>query len=206
MYSQLTKYSLKFYILLFYYCLLALSTQAQKMEFGPLGGINLAKTNHVPTDGISPARAGFYLGLFAEKKLWGKWAIQPELLYSLQGKKISGQLLSGAPFRGKSNLGYLNIPLLAKFYLLERLHLIAGPQVGILLSAKNQLTILGNQTQENVMSTFKPFDFSVTGGVAYEFTPGVALHLRYNVGLTNISKEEEERKHRVLQFGASFKF
>ncbi|RZJ55928.1 MAG: PorT family protein, partial [Flavobacterium sp.] len=36
-------------------------------------------------------------------------------------------------------LSYLNVPIMAKYYVIEKLSLEAGPQIGFLLSAKNQV-------------------------------------------------------------------
>ncbi len=61
-----------------------------------------------------------------------KFAFQPELLYSAQGSDYDDE-----DFSGSVKADYLNVPLMAKYYVGEGFSLEAGPQVGLLLSAKD---------------------------------------------------------------------
>jgi hypothetical protein len=100
-------------------------TNAQETKFGVKGGLNIASLTN--SSGAS-SLIGINIGGFAEFKLNEKFAVQPELLYSGQGLKYQGL--------GNFNMNYINIPVMAKYYITEEFNLEAGPQVGFLMSAK----------------------------------------------------------------------
>src|ERR1700749_475310 len=110
-------------------------SNAQETKFGVKAGLNLVTLTGAVED--ASAKVGFNAGGFAEIKLSEKFAIQPELLFSTQGYKYK-ETGSDADYsyEEKLNLGYLNIPVMAKFYVAQKFSIEAGPQLGILLSAK----------------------------------------------------------------------
>ena len=75
--------------------------------------------------------SGFNIGVLAGFEISEKFSVQPELLYSAQGAKEDGG-------DGELKLDYINIPVMAKFYVAEGFSLEAGPQVGFLMSAKSE--------------------------------------------------------------------
>ena len=59
---------------------------AQDVKFGAKAGLNLSNfTGDVEN---TSTKVGFQVGGFAEIKISEKFAVQPELLYSLQGTKF----------------------------------------------------------------------------------------------------------------------
>ncbi|WDF58921.1 porin family protein [Flavobacterium sp. KACC 22758] len=176
---------------------------AQQTRFGVKGGLNLS--NWAGGD-VSDTKAlvGFHVGGFAEIKIIEKLAIQPELLFSTQGTKFDGGAFFG-DFDVKTN--YLNIPVLAKYYIVEKFSVEAGPQLGILLSAKSN--------GEDVKDGFKTVDFGFNLGAGYHFTDNVSVNLRYTIGLSpladNADIENEgdyydSAKNSVLALSFAYKF
>ena len=141
------------------------SVNAQEIEFGIKGGLNLAQIKGVTNQG-SDRITDFSLGFLTEIPISEKFSFQPELLYSGQGSS--------------TKLNYLNIPLMGKYYLTRGLSLEAGPQLGYLLSAKNNGT--------NLKSTFHKFDFGVNFGLGFKLKNGFNFGARYNLGLSDINK------------------
>jgi opacity protein-like surface antigen len=186
-------------------------SNAQETRFGVKGGINL----HTITGDVEDAssKVGFQIGGFAEFKLSDKFAIQPEILFSAQGAKSewSEEGISG---EDKLNLGYLNIPVMAKFYVAEKFSLEAGPQIGFLLSAKSksEATFDGETYSEDVdvKDSFESIDFGVNFGAGYDFTENLSAGLRYNLGLSNIAKTEDgddsKIKNSVFSLSVGYKF
>jgi len=176
-------------------------TQAQDLKFGAKAGLNLANlTGDVEDTSMKP---GFHVGGFVEIKFSDKLALQPELLYSLQGAKTEynysfGDMMSESS-ESKINLSYINIPVMLKFYPVEKLFLEAGPQVGFLVSAKSKdeysITMDGTTTSGSedvdVKDSFKSIDFGFNIGAGYEFTENLFANVRYNIGLSNIAEETE---------------
>ncbi|WP_264534890.1 porin family protein [Flavobacterium sp. N1736] len=140
---------------------------AQKTRFGVKGGLNIATIN-----GLDDANAliGFQLGGFAEINIWKKLFIQPELVYSAQGAKFDRYY--GDP-GFTVNLDYINVPVLAKYYITKQFTVEAGPQLGFLVSSKN----INNE---------KSVDLGFNFGAGYNFTDNFSAGIRYTVGLTNV--------------------
>lgn len=178
--------------------------QAQEIKFGAKAGLNIANLGgDAETDG---SRTGFHIGAVAEFKLTETFSIQPELVYSMQGAKTKfGIEELGMVVEEDLKLDYINIPIMAKYYVMEGLSLEAGPQIGFLMSAK-----FGS---EDVKDGYKSIDFGLAAGVGYELPMGVFFQARYNAGLANIadtSSDEGEGDFKmtngVFQISVGYKF
>ncbi|MFG4004575.1 porin family protein [Flavobacterium aquidurense] len=141
---------------------------AQETRFGIKGGLNLTTLTGDATDAKS--LVGFQVGGFAEIKIIEKLAIQPEVLYSTQGAKYDNF--------GDTKLDYLNIPVLAKYYITNQFTVEAGPQIGFLLSAKDD--------GEDIKNGTRSVDLGFNFGAGYNFTDNLSVGLRYTVGISNI--------------------
>lgn len=112
-------------------------SSAQKspiFKFGLKAGINYANLNG--SDINTSALTSFHAGIVTEIKVFKYFAIQPELLYSTQGAELKDL---GTQF--KNELGYIAIPILAKFSLNDQLSLELGPQASFLLNEKNDFNV-----------------------------------------------------------------
>jgi len=101
------------------------------------------------------------------------------------------------------NVSYLNVPVLAKFQSESGFFGETGPQVGFLLSS--------NVKSQGVSVDFKNYtqsiDFSWAFGVGYKLQDmGLGFDVRYNLGLTNMVKNETDvtYKNSVFQFGVFY--
>lgn len=152
---------------------------AQKTRFGVKGGLNVS--SFAGGDYYdSKSLIGFHVGGFAEIKVIERLAIQPELLFSTQGAKL--EYFGDSDVDNKLN--YLNVPVLAKFFITKEFTVEAGPQIGFLLSAK--------EDSRNAKDDFKSVDFGFNFGVGYSFTDNLGVNLRYTVGLANIADYETD--------------
>lgn len=154
-------------------------TNAQSTRFGVKGGLNLSNIVGGDVDGTK-SLVGFHVGGFAEIKIADKFAIQPELLYSAQGFTAEERLFENE-FDVKLN--YLNIPVLAKYYIVPKFSVEAGPQLGVLLSAKSD----GN----DVKDSFKSVDFGFNVGAGFHFTEDLSINLRYTIGISPIAENSD---------------
>lgn len=182
---------------------------AQDVKFGIKGGINLSTLTGDVEDFSS--KVGFQLGGFAEFKVSDKFFIQPELLYSAQGAKYK-ETESYYSYKEKMNISYLNIPVVAKYYVVDKFSVEAGPQIGFLLGAKSKWeeTYAGqkNSGDEDMKDSFKTVDFSLNVGAGYDFTENIAAGIRYNFGLSNISDFGDNLKvhNNVISLSVGYKF
>lgn len=164
------------------------------MSFGAKGGLNFATI--AGSEGASSLLA-FHLGAFAEFKVSDKFAVQPELLYSMQGAKYS---VFGTSFT--TNLNYLLVPVMAKYYVTDAISINAGPQLGILMSATTD--------GEDVKDGYNTTDFGLNIGGGYNIGDNMMLDLRYNLGFSELQKDKptggDSNKNAVLQLSFGYKF
>ena len=157
-------------------------------NFGVKAGVNLASITGDETDGID-SRTAFHIGVVAEFEISDKFSFQPELVYSSQGAKYSISE-SGYSYESTSKLDYLNLPLMAKYYVAEGFSIEAGPQVGILLSAKDEwegsFGGLAESGTDDIKDEVSSIDFGLNLGLGYKMESGLNFAARYNLGLSNI--------------------
>lgn len=195
------------------------SVNAQEVTFGAKAGLNLASLGGdvEDVDGLT----SFHFGAVAEISISEKFSVQPELLYSAQGAKIEesysevGYTISG---ESKLKLNYLNIPIIAKYYVAEGFSVEAGPQLGLLLSAEEDWeyseTFEGETTSESgendVKDEYKGIDFGFNIGVGYKLNSGLNFAARYNLGLANINdgegSDDFKINNNVLQVSVGYFF
>jgi hypothetical protein len=167
------------------------NVNAQKIKFGAKGGLNFASISGDNTKAIDVVTS-FNFGVLSEIPVSDKFSFQPELMYSGQGYSFNDNTIA---------LSYLNIPLMGKYYLTKGLSVEAGPQIGFLLSAKNDKT--------DVKDSFNTFDFGVNFGLGYKLDNGLNFGARYNAGLTDINNLENsssKNKNGVFQLSVGYFF
>jgi hypothetical protein len=167
------------------------NVNAQEIKFGAKGGLNFASISGDNTNGIDVVTS-FNFGVVSEISISDKFSFQPELMYSGQGYSFKENTIA---------LSYLNIPLIGKYYLTKGLSVEAGPQIGFLLSAKNEKT--------DVKDSFNTFDFGVNFGLGYKLDNGLNFGVRYNLGLTDINNLDDSSskyKNGVFQLSVGYFF
>ncbi len=171
------------------------SIQAQEVKYGLKGGLNIANIN--VSGEASPSMSSIvnvHIGAFAEFKINKKVAFQPELLYSVQGSEFDQTIEVDGNFYDTNNtfkLSYLNIPLMLKYYPQSKFYFEAGPQLGLLTSAKIEVDVPGfGSGTDDVKEFFNSVDFGMNVGFGYNFSKNVTANARYNFGLTNIADTE----------------
>lgn len=133
-------------------------------------------------------KAGFVGGVELEYHVSPLVGISGGLLYSSQGVKVSENHVSAT-----WSPSYLNIPILANFYVANGLALKAGVQPGFMIGKDDA-------PSESV----KTFDFSVPVGISYEYM-NFCLDARYNIGCTKMFKEGDGNNS-VFQLTLGYKF
>ena len=174
------------------------SLQAQEnVRLGAKGGLNLA--NIVGEGHSGDLRTSFHLGMLAEIPLSEKFYFGPEILYSSQGSK------------GRYKLDYLQIPLMAGYYVTEGLIIEAGPQIGFLTSSEVDVLMEGGGNLKDYLSSF---EYGVNIGLGLKWVNGFFFQGRYNLGLANIfddlkmgfNDDDYKRTNRVIQFSLGYMF
>lgn len=159
-------------------CLASIAMQAQQVHFSPKVGMNVSSMTN--SDGAD-ARVGLNAGVAAEFSLGERFAIEPGVFYSMQGIKDSE---SGISVTLKND--YINVPVLAKYYVYEGLSVFAGPQVGFLVNSKADVSTSGVSVSADIKDAFKTIDLAAVIGVGYQLPMGLNFALNYNLGLLNV--------------------
>jgi hypothetical protein len=152
------------------------TAKAQEAHLGFKGGLNISQLHFGDGDIPSDSKVGVHVGVFAHIHASKTWAIQPELLYSLEGAQKVGN--SGTNY----SLSYLNVPVLLQYMFSNGFRLEGGPQIGFLLSAKRKL---GGVTFDD--KDFKTTAFSIPLGVGYLSSSGLGIDARYVFGVSDIN-------------------
>ena len=160
---------------------------AQDVKFGAKAGLNLS--NLVGDAMNTSTKVGFQIGGFAEIKVSEKFAVQPELVFSTLGAKYE-VTYDEITEKSTTALSYLNIPVMAKFFVAEGFSLEAGPQIGFLMSAKDK----SDGKSVDAKDYFKSIDFGLNFGAGYDVAKNINLGVRYSLGLSNIAKDSGDTK------------
>lgn len=190
------------------------NAQTPDVKIGVKGGLNVSNLTNM-THGSS--LTSFHIGGVAEIFVNQKFSIQPEILFSSQGSAYDGPYLLNnklVNIESKTTLDYINIPVMAKYYIVKGLNVQVGPQFGFLTNAKykiDEATILGHPTpiddsSVSVKDAYNTFDFGINFGAGYELPIGVFFDARYNVGLTNVNKYGSNSNNGVFQLSVGYKF
>jgi Outer membrane protein beta-barrel domain len=170
---------------------------AQQPHFGIKGGVNVSDL-HFSDNASTNSKAGVNLGILAHIHASKTWALQPEIMYSLEGatRNVGGSKVT-------YNLNYLNIPVLLQYMFENGFRFEGGPQIGFLLNAK---TKSGDVTVNN--KGFQSTAVSIPLGLGYLSSSGLGLDARYVFGLSNIddSNNGPTIQSNVFQLGVFYQF
>ena len=116
--------------------------------------------------------------------------MQPELLYSMEGSN-----------EDESNLDFIRIPVMAKFFLGEGFNLQAGPELAF---------VAGGGA---IKDSLKSMDFGLGFGAGYELSSGLMFDARYNLGLSDLNDfptgsglEDAKITTNSFQIGLGYRF
>lgn len=152
------------------------TASAQEFGWGVKAGVNLASAVGSDVEDVT-SKVDFVGGLFVEYKTAGFFAVSLEALYSGQGFKVKD-----TDYR--ADVSYLNVPILANFYIGDNFAIKAGIQPGFLLGAKMHNGGESADYKDYVNS----FDLSIPVGVSYQLDCGLLFDLRYNIDLLKDGK------------------
>ncbi len=192
--------------LLLVIAIVGVSTSSNAQEywnFGVKGGVNFT---NMTSDGFedNKSRTGFHLGVLAEIPVSDRFSVQPEVLYSTQGTEDERP-----NFTNEYKLDYIQVPLIAKFYLIDGLALEAGPSFNFLVNEEYKFDngALDLEADSELASTF---EFAGAFGASYKFNNGFFVNGRYVQGFTDAfdsdSFDDDAINNNGFQLGVGFQF
>ena len=152
-------------------------------------------------------KVGLVAGVEAEYGVAENFGLSAGVLYSMEGIKYSRKYL-GADATIRGDFDYINIPILANYYLVKGLAVKAGVQPAFNVRHKEKFEASANgqsisetEDAEGVQS----FNFSIPVGLSYEYESFV-LDARYNIGITKIFKDADEGRNSTFSITIGYKF
>ena len=199
----------------------------------PMAGINVSDIS-VDDEADYNVKVGFTGGVEAEYGVTPWLGVSLGAMYSQQGAKIKvslrefgvneegRQVAALLSMKGKLKADYINMPLLANFYVWKGLAIKTGLQVGFLVNDKmnvdaamarvtapdtDKITYvdLSKPSTDNFFSSFsveesdicKSVVFGIPVGLSYEYK-NITLDARYYFGFTRMDDAEEDPAARNL--------
>lgn len=170
--------------------------EAGQITIQPKVGVNIA--NITDAVGADP-RIGLAAGAEFEYGLTDNIGLSAGVLYSMQGAKASEESVDYT-----LKLDYLNVPILANFYVSKGLALKLGVQPGFKLSSKVKGEASGVTAELEVEDGVKSIDLSIPVGLSYQYQ-NIVFDARYNWGVTKII-DDADSKNSVFQITVGYKF
>lgn len=166
-----------------------------QLTIQPKVGVNIANITDVND---ADPRIGLAAGAEFEYGLTDNIGLSAGVLYSMQGVKT---IIVDDDCTSK--LDYLNVPILANFYIAKGFAVKLGVQPGFKLSSKAKFKGSGGSKEVDV-DGFKSVDLSIPVGLSYQYQ-NIVFDARYNWGVTNLV-EDSDSKHSVFQITVGYKF
>lgn len=185
--------------------LLIANSSFGQFRLGLKAGVNVANFTGFDEYKI---RAGFNAGPIVQINVAKLFFVQSELLYSLKGFKYDYEDSIWSD-HSTISLRYITLPVLFGFKAGKKISLKMGPEIGRLLSARNETVDF------DISRVYKKFDIDADLALAYSYKK-LAIDLRYNYGLKkllhgrfadpygNALEERDYGTNRVLQFSLCY--
>ena len=194
-----------------------------QFRVGVKAGLNIAGLKGTqPPSVTAKQKIGFHGGVTGEYVFLNpKFSLLGELLYSTQGSITEQSRISnnnGTYFyedeEARLSTTNINLPIMLKYYVLDKLSIEGGPQFGLTIKAEKEIettnsadpTQNSTATQDGLKDGFynyrgvvypykqfvAPFEIGLTLGAGYDFTDKLYMQVHYNFGLTDIDPRGPE--------------
>ena len=189
-------------------CSLTAFAQTKEGTFSiqPKAGINISNLSNKDN---AKVKVGFTAGAEAEYQLTKQLSLSAGALFSMQGAKSTTVFrevdnttkeIREVDIKNTMEFDYINVPILANYYIIEGLAVKLGIQPGFNIIAKRKRTDGVEKESKNLSDLgvdVRKVDISIPIGVSYEFNDFV-VDARFNLGLTEVA-DLVKSKNRVFQ-------
>lgn len=144
---------------------------------------------------------GFNGGVYCNYYFFDFLALQPELMVSGRGVHWSDLY-----FNARDILTYIDLPVLIKYEPVQLINIHAGPQIGYLVSAKQENLDTGEEI--DIIGYYENFDLGAVFGVEGNFPFRLSITFRYVMGLTGVTSgtaNNVQWKNNVFQISAVYR-
>ncbi len=185
-----------------------------QLNFGGRAGLNLA--NQVGDVEESSILTSFYVGAALQFDLGDKLFLAPELNFSIKGaadKSKTTTSIAGTTveteYDAKLKSSYIEVPINIGFRLGDKLHVKAGPYVGLLMGANfsgdytssssgpGGSVSVSESIDEDVKEFYNGTDFGINVGLGFQTESGFGVEARLTQGLSNLADPDFDTDDKV---------
>ena len=176
------------------FTLIAVLPANAQVNFGVIGGLNLANLSVDPDQGVDLSnRTAFGIGGVLSFGVGETLALQLEPMFLQKGAKLK---LSeqGFTLEAEIKVSYIEVPAMLKFAFGSgdtKPYVMAGPTVGYLLSAK----VKDDMEEQDIKDDVKNIDFGLAFGGGVSLPMGnntLFVEARYSLGLSDINDDPDD--------------
>jgi hypothetical protein len=188
----------------------------QRWSIGPRVGANISNQLGVPPTTDVKWLPGWSIGGFIMYSDIRHFGISMDVLYSQKGAGFEVVTVSGTNISYKNRINYLEIPVLARYFLTLsgpfRPNFFIGPSVAFKLNAKVKEYEIDTRPQPevDVSDRFRPLDLGLVGGIAFNFEVAkgkrVLLDARYTYGLSDVTVDIGSVRNSAITLNLSYGF
>lgn len=136
------------------------------------------------TDDDAKFKFGIGAGIETQYQIKNWLGVSGGIMYQQMGTKVKD--IDGVDMSDyKVNLDYINVPVMARFYVAKGLSLNVGLQAGFLTNAKAKY----GSAEFDVKDEIEKFDLSAPVSIAYELPMGLTFEAICNYGITDVAKD-----------------
>ena len=165
-----------------------------QVNFGVIGGLNLANLSVDPDDGVDLSnRTAFGIGGILSFGVGETLALQLEPMFLQKGAKLKLSDL-GFTLEAEIKVSYIEVPAMLKFAFGSgdtKPYVMAGPTVGYLLSAK----VKDDMEEQDIKDDVKNIDFGLAFGGGVSLPMGnntLFVEARYSLGLSDLNDDPDD--------------
>jgi hypothetical protein len=173
-------------------------------EFGVQAGMNMANISGEDLE-ETDMKIGINGGVTAALSLTDVMTLKTGVLYSTKGMQVEDDI------KQSFNLSYIEIPLNIAYSVSDQISLMAGPYIGLLMSANSKLSgeFLGQTIDEEVdiKDDIANMDFGINIGASFSINESISVGAGYQLGLADIGSEgDADATHSNIHIGISYLF
>ena len=166
-------------------------------QFGATAGLNMANVSGDDMD--ADMKIGMHVGVSASFELSDAMTLKTGALYSMKGMQDSegGETV-------KFNLSYIEIPANLSFAVSDQMFLMAGPYIGLLMSAK---VMWDGDEVLDLKDDIRAMDLGINIGAGFAVTEVISINAGYQMGLTSLDDEGDgDGKNANIHIGMTYSF
>lgn len=150
-------------------------------SIGLVAGANFSKMDFSkgmpppPTPMPTSYKPGVRVGFYTDVHLSNWLSLRNEYVFSQVQNEVEST-------KEQYTLNYVSLPVLAEFRASEKLLLLAGPELGFLINAKQK----ASGATDNITHDTEERSIGIVGGAGYAIASHIAIHGRYQLGMNHI--------------------